>query len=75
MIRRRDPALVGEAYGRSLLKVNTLRARLEAHHGRSLVMRTLKLSLSLLAAATVLGPLAALSAYAATILAAAMVAP
>jgi hypothetical protein len=38
-------------------------------------MRTLKLSLSLLAAATVLGPLAALSAYAATILAAAMVAP
>ena len=38
-------------------------------------MRTLKLSLSLLAAATVLGPLAALPAYGATSLAAAMVAP
>jgi hypothetical protein len=38
-------------------------------------MRTLKTSLSLLAAATVFGPFFALSAYAATILAAAMVAP
>jgi hypothetical protein len=38
-------------------------------------MRTLKTSLSLVVAATVLGPLFALSAYAATILAAAAVAP
>lgn len=38
-------------------------------------MRTLKTSLSLLVAATVLGPFVALSTYAATILAAAAVAP
>jgi hypothetical protein len=38
-------------------------------------MRILKTSLSLVVAATVLGPLFALSAYAATILAAAAVAP
>lgn len=38
-------------------------------------MRTLKTSVSLVVAATVLGPFFALSAYAATILAAAMVAP
>jgi hypothetical protein len=38
-------------------------------------MRILKTTLSLLVAATVLGPFVALSAYAATILAAAAVAP
>ena len=38
-------------------------------------MRILKTSLSLVVAATVLGPLFALAAYAATIVAAAMVAP
>ena len=38
-------------------------------------MRTLKTSLGLLAAAAVLGPLVTVSAYAATLVAAAMVAP
>jgi hypothetical protein len=38
-------------------------------------MRTLKTSLSLVVAVTVLGPFVTLSAYAATIVAAAMVAP
>jgi hypothetical protein len=38
-------------------------------------MRTLKTSLSLILAATVLGPFVTLSAYAATIVAAAMLAP
>jgi hypothetical protein len=38
-------------------------------------MRTLKLSISLLVAASVLGPFVTLSAYAATILASAMVTP
>jgi len=38
-------------------------------------MRTLKTALSLVVAATVLGPFVALSAYAASILAAAVIAP
>jgi hypothetical protein len=38
-------------------------------------MRTLKTSVSILLAATVLGPLVALAPYAATIVAAAMIAP
>jgi len=38
-------------------------------------MRTRKTSVSILLAATVLGPLFALAAYAATIIAAAMIAP
>jgi hypothetical protein len=38
-------------------------------------MRTLKTSLGLVVAATVLGPFVTLSAYAATLVAAAMVAP
>ncbi len=38
-------------------------------------MRTLKTTLSLLVAAAVLGPIVTVSAYAATIVAAAMVAP
>ena len=38
-------------------------------------MRTLKTSVSILLAATVLGPLFALAAYAATIVAAVMIAP
>ena len=62
-------------YGQGLLKVKTLPPRLKASQRRSPVMRTLKHSLVALVSAAVFGPFLVVSAYAASVLASALMLP